>query len=95
MRQKSGAERRWAAKTGGAVGRVQADAAGAWLAEGLSHHRAGRLALAEALYRRALAARPDHAPALHLLGVAAQQTGRTDEAIRAIEAAVAALKQID
>ena len=30
------------------------------LDEGLAHHRAGRLAEAEAAYRRVLAAQPDH-----------------------------------
>ena len=43
----------------------------------LEHHRAGRLAEAEAIYRQVLARCPDHADALHLLGVLAGQTGHT------------------
>ena len=37
----------------------------------LGHHQAGRLAEAEAIYRQVLAQFPDHADALHLLGVLA------------------------
>jgi len=40
------------------------------------HHRAGDLSRAEALYREVLAAQPDHADALHMLGLAALQAGR-------------------
>ena len=43
------------------------------LAVGLKLHQAGRLAEAEAWYRRVLAAQPNHADALHLLGVVAHQ----------------------
>ena len=42
----------------------------------VQHHQAGRLAEAELLYRQILAAQPNHADALHLLGVMAQQVGR-------------------
>jgi len=42
----------------------------------VQRHQAGRLPDAEALYRQILAAQPNHAGALYLLGVAAQQTGR-------------------
>jgi Flp pilus assembly protein TadD len=51
------------------------------LAVGLQHHQAGRLAEAEACYRRVLAAHPDHADPLHLLGIIAGQTGRHDLAV--------------
>jgi tetratricopeptide (TPR) repeat protein len=54
------------------------------LAAGLAHHRAGRLAEAEVHYRRILAAVPDHADALHLLGVIAYQFGRLEMAIELI-----------
>jgi predicted O-linked N-acetylglucosamine transferase (SPINDLY family) len=54
----------------------------------LKHHRAGRLADAEAIYRQVLAQRPDHAEALHLLGVLAGQVGRTDAAIDLIRRAI-------
>jgi protein O-GlcNAc transferase len=47
----------------------------------LEHHRAGRLAEAEATYRRILDGSPDHADALQLLGALALQSGRTDESI--------------
>jgi predicted O-linked N-acetylglucosamine transferase (SPINDLY family) len=54
----------------------------------LSHHRAGRLAEAEAVYRQILSADPNDADALHLLGVIANQTGRNDQAIDLIGRAV-------
>ncbi len=55
----------------------------------LGHHQAGRLAEAEALYRQVLAQSPDHADALHLLGILATQAGRPDMAIELIGRAVA------
>jgi tetratricopeptide (TPR) repeat protein len=42
----------------------------------LQHHQAGRLADAETLYRQVLAAQPNHAGALHLLGILCGQTSR-------------------
>jgi predicted O-linked N-acetylglucosamine transferase (SPINDLY family) len=48
------------------------------IARGLEHHRAGRLAQAEAAYREALAQAPEQPEALHLLGVLAYQVGRHD-----------------
>jgi tetratricopeptide (TPR) repeat protein len=57
------------------------------MAEALAHHGAGRLAQAEQLYRRILDARPEHAEALHYLGVVALQTGRADEAVSLIRRA--------
>ena len=54
--------------------------AGALFAAAVSHHRAGRLAEAEALYRQVLACEPEHAAALHFAGLAASQAGRLDEA---------------
>jgi protein O-GlcNAc transferase len=47
-------------------------------AEALDHHRAGRLAEAERLYRQICAADPTHAESLHRLGVVAHQLGRAD-----------------
>ena len=58
------------------------------LGAGLKHHQAGRLAEAEACYRRVLAAQPDHADALHLLGVVAHQAGRHDLAVELISQAI-------
>jgi protein O-GlcNAc transferase len=48
--------------------------------EALEHHRAGRLAEAERLYRRVCAADPNHAESFHRLGVIAHQLGRPDAA---------------
>lgn len=59
------------------------------LAAGLAHHQAGRLAEAEALYRQVLAAEPQHAEALHLLGVLAHQVGQNEIAVALIEQAIA------
>jgi predicted O-linked N-acetylglucosamine transferase (SPINDLY family) len=56
----------------------------------LSHHRAGRLAEAEALYRQVLARFPTFAPARHWLGVIAGQHGDLARAIVLIGEAVAA-----
>jgi Flp pilus assembly protein TadD len=39
----------------------------------IQRHNAGQLADAEALYRQILAVQPNHADALHLLGVIAHQ----------------------
>ena len=56
--------------------------------DGLAHHRAGRLAQAEAAYRRVLEVEPDNADALHLFGVLAHQTGDNELAATLIEKAV-------
>ena len=57
----------------------------------LAQHQAGRLAEAEAeaLYRRVLAVVPDHAGALHLLGVLACEAGHPGAAIDLIGRAIA------
>src|SRR5208337_377003 len=54
----------------------------------LTHHRAGRLPEAERIYRQILAQQPNHADALHLLGVLAAQAGRLDEATDLIRQAI-------
>ncbi|MGD0389410.1 MAG: tetratricopeptide repeat protein, partial [Tepidisphaeraceae bacterium] len=59
------------------------------LESGLSHHQAGRLAEAKRIYRQVLAQQPNHADALHLLGVLAGQTDRLDEAVNLIRQAIA------
>ncbi|HYD64541.1 tetratricopeptide repeat protein [Azospirillum sp.] len=64
-------------------------ATGHLLALAFAHHRDGRPAEAEALYRRLLDRDPGHADALHLLGVLHAQTGRAVEAARLIERAIA------
>src|SRR5260370_1017819 len=50
------------------------------LAAAMAHHRAGRLAEAERLYRLACDNDPKNARAFHLLGVVAHQLGRPDAA---------------
>jgi len=58
------------------------------LQQGLTHHQAGRLDAAATAYRQLLAAQPDHAIALNLLGNVEHQRNRSDEAMRLIEKAV-------
>ncbi|HEY1922723.1 MAG TPA: tetratricopeptide repeat protein [Tepidisphaeraceae bacterium] len=55
----------------------------------LQHHQAGRLQEAERLYRKVVAQRPNHADALHMLGVLSAQTGRLDVAVELIRRAIA------
>ena len=59
-------------------------------AAALEHHQAGRLERAEPLYRRVLAAAPEHPETLHLLGVLAHQKGRSERALELIAKAIAA-----
>jgi len=58
------------------------------LESGVSHHQAGRLADAERIYRQILAQQPNHADALHLLGVLAVQAGRLDTGVELIRRAI-------
>jgi tetratricopeptide (TPR) repeat protein/SAM-dependent methyltransferase len=53
------------------------------------HHQAGRLREAEALYRRVLAANPNHIMSLQFLGVLTHQVGQNDNAIELINKAIA------
>jgi predicted O-linked N-acetylglucosamine transferase (SPINDLY family) len=55
---------------------------------GVSHHQAGRLAEAEAIYRQVLLRNPNHAEALHLLGLIVGQHGNDDQAIDLIGRAI-------
>jgi predicted O-linked N-acetylglucosamine transferase (SPINDLY family) len=55
----------------------------------VAHHQAGRLAEAERIYRQILDLVPDHADALHLLGLVAVQVGHTAAAIDLIGRALA------
>ncbi len=59
------------------------------LETGMAHHRAGRLAEAESVYRHVLAREPDHAHARYLLGLIAERFGRADDARLLFESAVA------
>jgi tetratricopeptide (TPR) repeat protein len=61
---------------------------------GFAHHQAGRVERAEALYRKALAKDPDHAEALHLLGVIAYQRGQIAAAIELIDRALPELHDL-
>lgn len=58
------------------------------LDEGIAHHRAGRLPQAVSIYARILDAVPDHADALHLLGLAAHQFRQTEQALTLVTRAV-------
>ncbi len=58
------------------------------LTAALKHHQAGRLSEAEALYRHVLDRQPNHADALHLLGVLASQLQRYEIASDLIRRAI-------
>jgi len=60
----------------------------ALLREAVACHQAGRLQEAEEGYQMLLALDPNHADALHLLGVKNHQVGRNDEACRLIGRAI-------
>jgi protein O-GlcNAc transferase len=55
----------------------------------LQHHQAGRLQEAERLYRQILTQQPEHAVAMHHLGLIAYQAGRNDAAVDLIRRAIA------
>jgi tetratricopeptide (TPR) repeat protein len=65
-------------------------ALGDLVADAVMHHRAGRLAEAEAAYLAVLRAAPGHPGALHNLGVVAAARGETQAAIGHFDAAIAA-----
>ncbi|TPL54181.1 tetratricopeptide repeat-containing sulfotransferase family protein [Mesorhizobium sp. B2-4-6] len=54
----------------------------------LQLHQAGRRQEAEALYRQVLGQQPNHAAALHFLGLLLHQTGRSEEGLDLIERSV-------
>ncbi len=58
------------------------------LREGSAHHKAGRLAQAEPFYRQILSLDPNHAEALHLLGLLAYQVGKLDQAVTLLTQAI-------
>lgn len=64
-------------------------------AQALEHHRAGRLAEAEALYRAILEAFPQQTDALHLLGVIALQAGQPAAAVDLISRAMAGATNVE
>lgn len=65
------------------------DATAPTLAQGLAHHRAGRLPDAAVCYRAVLAIEPRQFDALHLLGVVALGQGRPEEALAWFDRALA------
>lgn len=58
------------------------------LQQAVAHHQAGQLAQAEALYRQALQAFPEHPDALRLLGLIALQVGQFAMALPLLEKAI-------
>jgi tetratricopeptide (TPR) repeat protein len=51
------------------------------IAKAVAHHQSGQLQQAETLYRQVLASEPNHADALHLLGLLAHQAGDNQTAV--------------
>ena len=51
----------------------------------IQHHQAGRLQAAEQIYRQILAVEPNHADAIHLLGVIAAQAGKHEDAVETLD----------
>src|SRR5262245_25046925 len=58
------------------------------LNQGMALHRQGKLADAERCYGEILQQRPDDFGALHLLGVIARQTRRTEQAVELTQTAI-------
>jgi tetratricopeptide (TPR) repeat protein len=58
------------------------------LATAIDHHRSGRITDAQAGYRRILSNQPDHADALHLLGMLLHNTGSSGEGEQLIRRAI-------
>jgi tetratricopeptide (TPR) repeat protein len=61
----------------------------ALFAQALARHQTGDLGEAERLYRRLLAAAPDHVDGLHFLGLVRAQSGAMEDAVRLMGRAVA------
>ena len=78
-------------ETGDAQPQAQKAAAAAVQAklnQGMALHRQGKLADAERCYGEVLQRQPDHFDALHLLGVIARQTRRTERGVELIKKAI-------
>src|SRR5262245_63700181 len=54
----------------------------------IRHHQGGRLEQAEQIYRQILSYEPNHADAIHLLGLVAHQTGKHEIALDYIRRAI-------
>src|SRR5215471_21475111 len=79
-------------ETGDAQPQAQNPAAAALQAklnQGMALHRQGKLADAERCYSEVLQWQPNHFDALHLLGVIAHQTRRTEQGVELIKRAIA------
>ena len=87
--RRANAKRNRSTSFAGPVGTELAPAEADLLKSAIVHHRAGRMAEAESLYRQVLAAQPDHAPTHCNLGVVLQEQGKLDEAIAAYREALA------
>ena len=61
----------------------------AYFRQGQQLHAAGRLGEADQVYRQVLAAVPDHADSLHMLGVVALQAGQPETALHWFDRAIA------
>ena len=68
--------------------KLAAAALQAKLNQGMALHRQGKLADAERCYGEVLQQQPDHFDALHLLGVIAHQTRRTEQGVELIKRAI-------
>jgi tetratricopeptide (TPR) repeat protein len=58
------------------------------LDQAMGFHRAGDAPSAEEIYHRVLSREPNHAEALHLLGLLSSQMGRQSAALELIERAI-------
>jgi tetratricopeptide (TPR) repeat protein len=58
--------------------------------DAFARHKRGDIAYAADVYRKALETRPEHARALHYLGLAAQQMGNSQQAVQLLERAIKA-----
>ena len=81
-------------RSGGRGARLRAPSeradVGRLMAEGVRHHRQGRLAKAAGCYRRVLELEPHQADGLHLSGLIAHQSGDQSRALTLIAEAIAA-----
>jgi predicted O-linked N-acetylglucosamine transferase (SPINDLY family) len=77
----------WCGKVAGVVDGQSPTAVPELYERGIEHHRAGRFADAETLYREVIARRPDHGDAKYLLSVLAMQSDRLELARELLESA--------
>ena len=88
-KQRRAAQRHSKANPALAVQTASGMAVASVFAAAVRHHEAGRLAEAEDLYRKILAADPKHVGSLHHLGLIAVSVGRNDIAVDLIGRAIA------